>query len=81
MLRLVRQAGRGFLLLHNSIPADFSLLQRNNKTNVLSDMLSEKHTYKSAIGSKRIIKLASLTVGSYTLFRQINFIDCRLSSA
>jgi hypothetical protein len=86
-----KTAGRGFLLLHNSIPVDFSLLQRNDKTNVLSDMLSdsikyqdlrsEKHTYKSAIGSKRIKKLASLTVGSYTLFRQINFIDCRLSSA
>ena len=45
------------------------------------DLRSEKHTYKSAIGSKRIEKLASLTVGSYIIFRQINFIDCRLRSA
>ena len=47
------------LLLHTE-------LQRNSKTNVLSDMRSnsieyqdlrsEKHTYKSAIGSKRIEK-------------------------
>ena len=28
------------------------------------DLRSEKHTYKLAIGSKRIEKLASLTVGS-----------------
>ena len=55
------------LLLHTE-------LQRNSKTNVLSDMLSdskkykdlrsEKHTYKSAIGSKRI-------ENPYTQFRQI----------
>ena len=52
----------------------YLLLFGNSKTNVLSDMLSdsikykdlrsEKHTYKSAIGSKRI-------ENPYTQFRQI----------
>ena len=55
------------LLLHTE-------LQRNSKTNVLPDMLSgcieykdlrsEKHTYKLAIGSKRI-------ENPYIIFRQI----------
>ena len=38
------------------------------------DLRSEKHTYKLAIGSKRI-------ENPYIQFRQINFIDCRLRSA
>ena len=52
----------------------YLLLFGNHKTNVLADMLSdskkykdlrsEKHTYKSAIGSKRI-------ENPYTIFRQI----------
>ena len=51
-----------------------STASRNNKSNVLSDMLSDSikykdlrseiHTYKSAIGSKRI-------ENPYTIFRQI----------
>ena len=51
-----------------------STASRNSKSNVLSDMLSdsikyqdlrsEKHTYKLAIGSKRI-------ENPYTIFRQI----------
>ena len=51
-----------------------STASRNNKSNVLADMLSDSikykdlrseiHTYKSAIGSKRI-------ENPYTIFRQI----------
>ena len=51
---------------HNSFVATYRELQRNSKTNVLSDMLSDsikyqdlrskKHTYKLAIVSKRIEK-------------------------
>ena len=51
---------------HNSFVATYRELQRNSKTNVLLDMLSDsikyqdlrskKHTYKLAIVSKRIEK-------------------------
>ena len=51
---------------HNSFVATYRELQRNSKTNVLSDMpsdskkykdlRSEKHTYKLAIVSKQIEK-------------------------
>ena len=57
---------------------------RNNKSNVLSDMLSdsikykdlrsEKHTYKSAIGSNRIKKILIFNSGRLQISRHISLV-------